>query len=103
MILKIDKKTTGYDAAEKVIFEKYGVMGESKVVQLRTKYKFDKDWTDITTLLLNDGTWSEPDWIWEYDWWEGEEDVDLVAVAPVSRIDISEDFAIEGEHENSDD
>lgn len=97
MILHLKPGETGYEAVEKIVLAKYGRRGESILVQLRTKHLENEPWYDQTELLLNDGEdCYTPKWIWEIDWWEGAPFVDLVAAAPVSQIDISGSFAMEG-------
>ena len=95
MKLTLDDNSNAYEVVEKIVLEKYKNRGESIIVQLRLKYGYEQKYYKITTLLLNDGEdCFRPKWVWEYDWWEGEQDVELIAAAPISDIDISETFAI---------
>ena len=59
----------------------------SYIVQLLTKRSEEDDWSDITVLYnINTG--------WENEWWDGEEFIEIIAVAPVKQIDISESFNV---------
>lgn len=90
-----DKNSTAYKAVAKVVLEKYKYTNESIVVQIRLKYSCEQKYKDITELFINDGEdYGNPDYIWENDWWEGQQDVELIATAPISEIDLSvtEDF-----------
>lgn len=101
MILHLKPGETGYGAVERAIMKKYGeIPPESLIVQLRTKHMEDEEWWDRTELLVQNGYDSyHPDWEWEIDWWEGEQFIDLVAVAKIWEIDISGSFAMEGPDE----
>lgn len=97
MLLRLkEQNVSGYYGVEQAIIRKLGeIPPESLLVQIRTKHREDEEWRDITELLIQEGTSDDPKWIWESDWWEGEQFVDLVAVAKIWQVDISEDFAFE--------
>ena len=95
MKLTWDKNSSAYAAASKAIFEKYKDINESIVVQLREKHREEDKWDDFTILFLNDGEdWANPKYIWEWDWWEGEKFVELLAAAPVGEIDITSEWGM---------
>lgn len=94
--IRMNKGETAYDAVSKIIKSKYGNRGESIVVQLRQKYDDNDPWEELTVLYTNEGNdWrNRPYYIWETDWWEGQEFVELIAAAPVSdiKLDHESDF-----------
>ena len=91
MVLHWSKNETAYDAAVKAITDRYGC-GESFVVQLRINDGYHHNLVNKIELLINDGIdFEHPDYVWEYDWWEGEEHIELVAAAPISEIELSEE------------
>ena len=99
MKLSWDLNETAYDAAFKVIKEKYPdieAVSKSFIVQL------DIDGYDLTTLLIDERPHSglPPKYYeWETDWWEGEEDVYIIGVAPVSDIDLSKHWSVDDDEE----
>ena len=69
--------------------DKLGNIDTVYLVQIWTRYSEDDPWDDITELYdANQG-------IWENDWWEGQDYVQLLAVAPVCDIDITPKFSVE--------
>ena len=34
-------------------------------------------------------------WIWEHDWWEGEESIELYGFAPLDELDLPEKWSID--------
>ena len=93
--MKFYNRIDAYEDVMNAVLEKYGSRGENIVVQLRTKYKLTDNWINVTTLLLNEGDCVDPEWLWEYDWWEGGSDVELIAAAPVSDIALPDEFKFE--------
>lgn len=98
MKLSWDLNETAYDAAYREIAKRYpDIVGwhGSFVVQL------DVDGYDITTLLIdNRDCGGDPEhYEWETDWWEGEKDVYLLGVAPVSDIDLSKHWSVDEDEE----
>jgi len=97
MMFHLNPGQIGYKVISDAVIAKYGNFNESIVVQLRSKHSENAKWYETTELLINNGyDWEHPHWEWEDDWWEGELIIDLIAAAPVSQIDISESFAMEG-------
>ena len=93
MELTWNKDSNAYRAAAQAVLDKYGE-GGSFIVQLKIRYNLDEEWRDITELLIDEGNYPDSNYIWEYDWWEGQRFVELIAAAPVSEIDISEAWRI---------
>ena len=101
MELRFKDNETAYEAASKVILKRYG-SGESFVVQLRQKYDDFDFWEEFTVLLINEPI--DPihsKYIWETAWWEGQEIVELLAAAPISkiRLDNNPEFEFVWEYE----
>ena len=96
MKLDLAGYTNGYAAVEDAVLSRYAYTGESIVVELRTKYSHEKTYAQRTELLLNDGPdFLSPLYVWENDWWEGEQDIELVAAAPISRVRLSKEHRYE--------
>ena len=94
MRLTWNKSSNAYEAVEKEIFKQYSKV-ESFIVQLRLKSKEDDEWIEVTELLLNDGNdYLHPKHTWINDWWEGEQIVELVAVAPVSCATLTDEWKV---------
>lgn len=93
-MVKITWKDNPYNAIRKIVTDKYKNRGESIVVQLRTKYSCEDEYEEHTELLMNDGDWMNPDYCWENDWWEGKDDIILVAAAPISEIELDKKWRI---------
>lgn len=105
MKLQWNEQSSAYEAVRDKVLEKYGWTYESILVQIKIKYSEEKEYHDLTELLINDGPDSNTsDYIWENDWWEGQQDVELIAAAPISQIDLSvtEDFCFDKETQNED-
>ena len=90
---------TAYEAVQAAIFENIPNPVGSYLVQLKIKsaYEPDDKYIDLTELLIDDreSSSSDPKYVWESDWWEGEEDVIIIGVAKVEDIDLSKEFAFE--------
>lgn len=98
MKLSWDINETAYDAAYREISKRYpDIVGwhGSFVVQL------DVDGYDLTTLLIDNRDYggAAENYTWETDWWEGEKDVYLLGVAPVSDIDLSKHWSVDESEE----
>lgn len=69
------------------------MMVESKVVSIRLKYSFESDWRYINELYLYDPEGGLPysDYVWENDWYEGEEYVEILGYINISDIKVPEE------------
>lgn len=90
--MKAEKSLTGYEAAESLVMATmeslYGFMTESILVRIGVKDSGDKEYRYSTELLINDGEdWATPKYIWESDWWEGQNEIEVVWAAPVSAFE----------------
>lgn len=94
MIITWPEDSTAYEAIEKIALKKYRHISDSLIVQFRMKYDYEERWDDYTELLLIEGDWGAEEYVWQDDWWEGEQCVDLIAIAPVCRIRLPEEFAV---------
>lgn len=58
------------------------------VVKIRLKYKSDLTWTYTNQVLSYDGEGGMHSMVWLNDWWEGQEDVEILACVPVFYLNI---------------
>ena len=87
MKLDLSNVIDPYDYIRQIILDRFPDAIESFVVELKIRYTSDEEYDDITTLLLNEGDdYLNSDYVWEYDWWEEERDVILVAAAPINDL-----------------
>lgn len=65
----------------------------SKIVRIRLKYSFETDWRYINELYLYDPESGLPysEYVWEHDWHEGEEDVEILGFINISDVNIPEE------------
>lgn len=94
--MKISNPKNGYEAVEKAVMEHmkslYRFMNESILVRIGQRYSSDEEYTYSTQLLINDGIdWATPKYIWESDWWEGEQEIKIFFAAPISEFEFSPD------------
>ena len=97
MSIHVDSGRDGYtlvqNALRKAIqFE----VGDRYLVQLKMKSSLtsSNDWLDITELLTidYDMDFKEPLMFWDTDWYDGQEEIIILAVANIKDIDISQSF-----------
>ena len=89
--IQMKAEMTGYEAVGAVVMAKmeslYGFMNESILVRIGVKDAGDKEYRYSTELLINDGEdWTTPKYVWESDWWEGQDEIEVVWAAPVSEF-----------------
>ena len=91
--MKIINPESGYDAVKRAVLEKGDIYGsESILVRIGTKGSADKEFRYSTELLINDGVdWATPNYIWESDWWEGENEIEVLFAAPISAFESAPD------------
>ena len=85
-----DKNPSPYKSVAETLFEKRDYYGDSIVVQLRLRRRPSSPIEEHTVLYLRTGHGN--DYEWEYDWWEGEQEVELIAAAPISKVKLNEQF-----------
>lgn len=94
--MRISNPQNGYEAVEKAVMEQmatlYGFTNESILVRIGKRYSHEDEYTYSTELLMNDGEdWATPKYIWESDWWEGEQEIKIFFAAPISEFEFSPD------------
>lgn len=67
------------DYVENWLRDVYGCM-EDAVVGIKMKYSSESKYVRLNVIYFCDG-------IWEYDWWEGQQEVYLVGIIPVSEVE----------------
>lgn len=85
-----------YDAVKDAIFKDIPHPSGSYLVQMKIKaaYESEDKYRDITELLIDESS-TETYYAWENNWWKGEEDLIIVAVAKIEDIDLSAEFPFE--------
>ena len=79
--IKVENDNTGYDAVENIIEDWYNANNYGTALSFLISIQFDDD-DDIDTIYVEreeDGSY-----IWEYDWWEGQQDFKLLGFCPVA-------------------
>lgn len=65
---------------------------ETMIVHLRCKYSHEDEWTYLNELLIPEVNPSvvQPHeyYVWKNDWWEGQQDVDILGCIPVFDVDV---------------
>ena len=98
--LHVSPNRDGYKLVENAIrpiidFE----AGNRYLVQLKMKSSLmsSTNWIDITELLSvdYDSEFKELQLFWDTDWYDGQEEIIILAVANIRDIDISESFPVE--------
>ena len=57
---------------------------EDRIVSIRYKYKFEKEWSYSNELLLCMGEWG--DYAWNDDWNEGQDDVEILGCLSIAEV-----------------
>ena len=52
------------------------------LVTIAYKYDFEKEYTEETEILW----WEDHGFVWDNDWWEGQQDVKLCGFMPIDSI-----------------
>lgn len=102
MKLSWDLNETAYHAAYREIAKRYpDIVGWSGSFVVQLEICSGNHTDNITTLLIdNRDCGGDPEqYEWETDWWEGEKDVYLIGVAPVSDIDLSKHWSVDENEE----
>lgn len=79
-----------YEAVSDVILQKYGKYGccLDFIVRIKLKYEYEDKYREYNELLYNDGyDWSNPSLVWQNDWWEGEQEVELLGCIPIDELE----------------
>lgn len=78
-----------YDVVADIVMGKYARYGccLNFIVRLRLKYDYEENAREYNELIYNDGeSWETPDLVWQNDWWEGEENVELLGCIPIDEL-----------------
>lgn len=65
-------------------FLKHMTHAETMIVRLRYKYSYDTEWTTVNEIL----EYENGDYIWNNDWNEGQEDIEILGYEYLSKLDI---------------
>ena len=85
-----NKPQDAYEAVEEAVKEKYGKCGCSLnfIVRIRMKYDYEEKYRERNELFYDDGAdWLHPQMVFQYDWWEGEQDVELIGWIPIDEME----------------
>ena len=85
-----EKYEDPYDVVSDIILKKYGKRGccLNFIARIKLKYDYEDKYREYNELLYNDGyDWSNPNLIWQNDWWEGEQDVELLGCIPIDELE----------------
>lgn len=77
---------------------------ETQLVYLRQRYKYEEDWEYLNEILSVDMDFPGY-YIWENDWNEGQENVEILGCVPISEIDVplfKEEMERDGKNEDCD-
>ena len=79
-----------YNVIADIILNKYIKFGYvlDFVVRIRLKYNSETKYREYNELLYNDGqNWLQPNLVWQNDWWEGEQSVELIGCIPIDELE----------------
>ena len=85
-----EKDGDPYDEVADIIFEKYKDYGccFDFVVRLKVKYNSEKEYREFNELLYDNGDcYSGHRLCWQNDWYEGEQEVELLGCVPVDELE----------------
>lgn len=85
-----NKPQDAYEAVEEVVKEKYGKCGcgLNFIVRIRMKYDCEEKYRESNELFYDDGNdWLHPQMVFQCDWWEGEQDVELIGCIPIDELE----------------
>lgn len=60
---------------------------EDQLVYMRYKYSWETDWTYANEILMVD-TNVPDDYVWLNDWFEGQQDIEILGCIPINEIDV---------------
>ena len=89
-----DKSSSAYEAAEKVISKNKLYDNCDMLVEIKYKYSWESDDKYLTSneILTFDTNGALA--VWENDWWEGQQDVWVIAAAPIEEIELQDKWNI---------
>ena len=90
-----DKSSSAYEAVEKAISKNKSYFNCDMLVRIMTKYSWESDDEYVTSNEILTSDESGEVATWEYDWWEGQQDVWVIAAAPIEEIELQDKWNIE--------
>ena len=78
-----------YDSVAEIVMQKYARYGccLDFIVRIRLQYDVEDKPREYNELIYNDGvSWEMPKLVWQNDWWEGEEHVELLGCIPIDEL-----------------
>ena len=89
-----DKSTSAYESVEKVISKNKLYYNCDMLVKIKRKYSWESGDKYVTSNEILTFDESGETAVWEYDWWEGEQDVWVIAAVPIEKIELSDKWNI---------
>lgn len=59
---------------------------DDKIVRIRYKYSIDREWTYSNEVL----EFCDSDYVWLNDWWEGQEEVEILGCISLDNVEVPE-------------
>lgn len=90
-----DKNSSAYEAVEKAISKNKLYNNCDMLVRIKCKYSWESDNEYVTSneILTFDASGEVA--TWEYDWWEGQQDVWVIAAVPIEKIELQDKWNID--------
>lgn len=86
------KRSSAYEAVEKAIPK--NMLYCDMLVRIMIKYSWESDDEYVISNEILTYCASEEIVIWENDWWEGQQDVFIIAAAPIEKIELPDKWNI---------
>lgn len=90
-----DQSSSAYEAVEKAISKNKLYDNCDMLVRIKCKYSWESDNEYVTSneILTFDAIGEVA--MWEYDWWEGQQDVWVIAAVPIEKIELQDKWNID--------
>ena len=90
-----DKSSSAYEAVEKAISKNKLYDNCDMLVRIKYKYSWESDNEYVTSNEILTFDESGEVAMWEYDWWEGQRDVWVIAATPIEKIELQDKWNID--------
>ena len=90
-----DKSSSAYEAVEKAISKNKLYYNCDMLVRIKCKCSWESDNEYVTSNEILTFDESGEVATWEYDWWEGQQDVWVIAAAPIEKIELQDKWNID--------
>lgn len=90
-----DKSSSAYEAVEKAISKNKLYYNCDMLVRIKCKYSGESDNEYVTSNEILTFDESGEVAMWEYDWWEGQQDVWVIAATPIEKIELQDKWNID--------